>query len=354
MKLKNFDNIEFYQLPKKILEFVENKKIKAVDISVYLLAYDMARLSDKNRFANENGEIYFYLTHDKIQKKLNMGKNQIIASIKRLIEVNLIVSEKKVRKATKYFIVNHFTDNKNENNSDLSKEKNTNFILVQSEKSISHKSEISDLCRSDFSDLNNNNMNNNKLNNNNKNNNREINDSRKKLFEKFEDEINLLKNNSNISKFISIKNLTIFFDECSNEKILAKFFDILCLIETKVSSRNYFLGILKNLINNHKAELHEETIKEEKKRAYHEKIQQENKINEEQNELRRKQINDFDLLPEDIKRTLETNAVEHLAKTKPSEYEFMNTFKDSFNSIYTCTIKTLAIEYMQKNFMSDL
>jgi|GEM_PF-4537400 len=347
MKINDFNiNINFYQIPKGIFN---EKNLHSVDYLVYMLAYDNARLSQKNNVINQENEVYFYLTHENIQKKLNIGRNQSIASIKRLISANFIVADKTHGKATRYYLVNNFDNESRKNNPRTSKEKDTNFRPNQSENDILSMSEISDLNQSDFSDQNNNNINKNILNNNTK-----ICVSQNELFEKFEDKICLLKNNSNISKFISIKNLTIFFEECSNEKILTKFFDILCSIETKVSSRNYFLGILKNLVNNHKAELYEETRKLEKKRAYNEKIRQENKIKEEQNELRRKQINDFDLLPEDIKRALEASAIEHLAKTKPSEHKFMNTFKDSFNSLYTCTIKTLAIEYMQKNFLTDL
>ena len=354
MKLNEFEDREFYQIPKWILNFIENEKIKAVDISVYMLAYDMARLSDSNGYTNKNNEVFFYLTHDKIQNKLNIGKNQSIASIKRLIEANLIVSEKKIRKATKYFIVNHFTDNADKNNSNLSKEKNTNFILSQSEKSVHYKSEINDSYRSDFNDYNNNNINNNKLNNNNIGNSAERNVSQEELLKKFKDKIDLLKNNSNISKFISLENFSLFFKKCSNEKILNKFFNILSLKRTKVLSINYFFGILKNLINDYKIEVYEETKKEEKRKAYDKKLQLENKIKEEQNNLRKKQIHDYESLPKDIKESIETKAVNHLAKTNPTTFEFINAFKDSSNLIYLSTIKDLAIEFMRNNSLQDI
>lgn len=367
MKINDFKNKEFYYIPKWITMFTKENRIKAIDISVYMLAYENAKLSSNNNWIDENGNVFFILTHETIQKILSIGKFQSISSIERLIKENLIFAEKNNGKATKYFIVDYyeeFLEEKKKIKHEKSKEKiqyknkiknkkDTYFINDQSEKSVNHQSKITDSNQSDFNDYNNNNINNNILNNN-INNNMKINVSQEELFEKFKDKISLLKNNSNISKFLSMKNISIFFNECSNEKILTKFFNILNSITNKILSINYFLGILRNLINDYMNEGHEEVKKEEKRKACNEKIQLENKIRKEQNNLRKKQIHEYDSLPEDIKKSIESKAIDLLAKTNPTTFEFMNAFKDSPNSIYLSTMKDLAIDFMQNNSLQGI
>lgn len=359
MKLNDFENKRnFSQLPNFIYTFIEENKIKVTDIAVYALAYNMARLSDENtrkrdkklnksvnNFANENNEIFFYLVHDTIQSKLKIGKNQSIASIKRLIEAGLIVADKRVRKATKYYIVDHFSDDENTIKFHQ-KEKDTYSDSDQSEKGVTYRSDKRDSYRSDFGDLNNNNINNNKLNNNYLNNNIEEKMCQVDLFKKFQAEIGLAKNNIYISKFISEANLNIIFNECNSEKILCKFFDELKHITTKIYSFKYLLGTLKNI----KSQFQEWEQREIKKREM--KKKNEIAMEKEKAKILNKNLEKikyydlYDSLSKEEREKIESEAI----KANPSGYNFISSLKDDSPAIYLSSIKDIVVNHMSNDY----
>lgn len=101
MKIKDFKKLEFYQLPKWLFKV---KGLKPVDIVIYTLAFNNWKLSIKNNLVNENDEIYFFMTHEAIKEELDLGKDQVIDSIKRLVESRVIIQEKFKGKATRFYL----------------------------------------------------------------------------------------------------------------------------------------------------------------------------------------------------------------------------------------------------------
>lgn len=101
MKIKDFKKLEFYQLPKWLLKV---SGLKPVDIVVYTLAFNNWKLSVKNNLVNENEEIYFFMTHEGIRDEIEIGKDQVIDSIKRLVESKVIIQEKFKGKATRFYL----------------------------------------------------------------------------------------------------------------------------------------------------------------------------------------------------------------------------------------------------------
>lgn len=101
MKIKDFKKLEFYQLPKWLFKV---KGLKPVDIVIYTLAFNNWKLSIKNNLVNENDEIYFFMTHETIKEELDLGKDQVIDSIKRLVESRVIIQEKFKGKATRFYL----------------------------------------------------------------------------------------------------------------------------------------------------------------------------------------------------------------------------------------------------------
>lgn len=101
MKIKDFKKLEFYQLPKWLLKV---SGLKPVDIVVYTLAFNNWKLSVKNNLVNENEEIYFFMTHEGIRDEIEIGKDQVIDSIKRLVESKVIIQEKFQGKATRFYL----------------------------------------------------------------------------------------------------------------------------------------------------------------------------------------------------------------------------------------------------------
>lgn len=99
---KNLIESDFYKLPKWLFDI---KGLQPSDILIYCIAYSHRSLSKKNDKVDEEGRIYFYLTHEGLKKKLGLGRNQIIGSLKRLKQCGAIVVGKKINgKATEYFL----------------------------------------------------------------------------------------------------------------------------------------------------------------------------------------------------------------------------------------------------------
>ncbi|MEG0235493.1 MAG: replication initiator protein A [Cetobacterium sp.] len=101
MKIKDLKKLEFYQLPKWLFKV---SGLKPVDIIIYTLAFNNWKLSVTNNLVNENDEIYFFMTHEGIREEIEIGKDQVIDSIKRLVESKVIIQEKFKGKATRFYL----------------------------------------------------------------------------------------------------------------------------------------------------------------------------------------------------------------------------------------------------------
>lgn len=135
MTVADFEIKEFFQIPKWIINI---KGLQPADIIIYMLAVDNWKLSVRNGRVDENGAVYFYLTHESIKEKLELGKNQIIASIKRLVTAGLFIQEKIQGKATKFY----FQGNIKEINFDVRENKKQSVYSDQSEKEQYSKSDL--------------------------------------------------------------------------------------------------------------------------------------------------------------------------------------------------------------------
>lgn len=135
MTVADFEIKEFFQIPKWIINI---KGLQPADIIIYMLAVDNWKLSVRNGRVDENGAVYFYLTHESIKEKLELGKNQIIASIKRLVTAGLFIQEKIQGKATKFY----FQGNIKEINFDIRENKKQSVYSDQSEKEQYSKSDL--------------------------------------------------------------------------------------------------------------------------------------------------------------------------------------------------------------------
>lgn len=113
MKIKDFKKLEFYQMPKWLFKV---SGLKPVDFVIYTLAFNNWKLSVKNNLINENDEIYFFMTHEGIRDEIEIGKDQVIDSIKRLVESGVIIQEKFQGKATRFYLEDNLEEIKFKNN----------------------------------------------------------------------------------------------------------------------------------------------------------------------------------------------------------------------------------------------
>lgn len=152
-KVQDFENEEYYQVPKWVLKI---KGLQPADIMIYMLARNNWKLSRKNGYMTSNNEVYFFLTHESLKETFDFGKNQIIASLKRLVKSGILIPEKEKGKATKFFIENDIS-NINFDISSLKKgstQNKTTLVtenrLHQSEKDDYHQSEKSDISKKEL------------------------------------------------------------------------------------------------------------------------------------------------------------------------------------------------------------
>ena len=100
IKISDIEESNFYKMPKSIYEL----DLNSIDREVYMLCLENWRLSVANNWINENNEIYFYATQEKISETLKVNKSTVIRSFKKLIENDLLETEKENGNANKYFL----------------------------------------------------------------------------------------------------------------------------------------------------------------------------------------------------------------------------------------------------------
>ncbi|MGL5658171.1 MAG: hypothetical protein ACRDDK_03735 [Cetobacterium sp.] len=102
LKAEDLERREFLKMPKWLYEL---KGLKSIDREIYMLGYNNWRLSEKNNWINEKGEIYFLLSLSSLESATGETRKAIIASLKTLVEHGVFEAEKVNGKATKYFLV---------------------------------------------------------------------------------------------------------------------------------------------------------------------------------------------------------------------------------------------------------
>ena len=100
IKIDDVEKSNFYKMPKKIYEF----DLKPVDRELYMLCFENWRLSVKNNWINENGEIYFYASQNKLSWQMKIDKKTVISSFKRLILNDLLEAEKELGEPNMYYL----------------------------------------------------------------------------------------------------------------------------------------------------------------------------------------------------------------------------------------------------------
>ena len=100
IKVSDIEESNYYKMPKAIYEL----DLKPIDREVYMMCLENWRLSVLNKWVNENGEIYFYATQEKISEMLRVTKKTILTSFKKLIETGLLETEKDKGNINRYFL----------------------------------------------------------------------------------------------------------------------------------------------------------------------------------------------------------------------------------------------------------
>lgn len=90
MHINEVKNNAFYQFPQWLLKEEPYKNLGDKAKIAYMLLFDRRTLSIKNKWYDDNGEIYMYFTNEQFMQELNCSEKPIIKAKKELAEIGLL------------------------------------------------------------------------------------------------------------------------------------------------------------------------------------------------------------------------------------------------------------------------
>ncbi|MCT2951070.1 DnaD domain protein [Streptococcus thermophilus] len=90
MHINEVKNNAFYQFPQWLLEEEHYKNLGDKAKLMYMLLFDRRTLSIKNKWYDDDGQIYMYFTIEQFMQKLNCSNKAVVKAKKELVEVGLL------------------------------------------------------------------------------------------------------------------------------------------------------------------------------------------------------------------------------------------------------------------------
>ena len=90
-------------------EFLMNLPISQTAKITYMVLYDRARLSQKNKWLDEENRVYIVYSLDDIQSDMNVSKHKAIDCLSELEDVGLIVRRKRGKGLPNQIYVKNFS-----------------------------------------------------------------------------------------------------------------------------------------------------------------------------------------------------------------------------------------------------
>ena len=90
MHINEVKNNAFYQFPQWLLKEEPYKNLGDKAKLMYMLLFDRRTLSIKNKWYDDDGQIYMYFTIDQFMQELNCSNKAVLKAKKELVEVGLL------------------------------------------------------------------------------------------------------------------------------------------------------------------------------------------------------------------------------------------------------------------------
>lgn len=97
-KIADLDNNHFYQLPKSLFTYKKYHELSSHAKIIYAILHDRMQLSRKNKWVNENGDIFIYFKQSELSDLINVSRPRISIHMAELRKVGLIETEKDTHK----------------------------------------------------------------------------------------------------------------------------------------------------------------------------------------------------------------------------------------------------------------
>ncbi|MCI7344355.1 MAG: replication initiator protein A [Fusobacterium necrophorum] len=163
----------YFQVPKSLFRLRRDGGISLTAFDIYLLMSDRLKLSKKNKWIDENGNLYILYSYKELMEDLNLKRmNSISESIAELEKLNLIKKKRRYNKSNMFYLIEfnsniNVSSNKNNTNENVSIISNKNVI---SSSNINVSSNTNENVYTNKNNKSKNNTNKNNYNNNNNNN----------------------------------------------------------------------------------------------------------------------------------------------------------------------------------------
>lgn len=158
ININDLNNINYYQVPKWLMELFLNGKITAGAFKTYVLMYDRLRISGKNKWVDSNGVVYIKYSYNEMMEDLKISRQAVSNNIKDLEKLDLIRKIRNFNSTNKFYLKIY-----DESKEDLTSQKNftgKEDLTTESKEELTMGSQI-------YLDTNKNNLSNNNYNKNN-------------------------------------------------------------------------------------------------------------------------------------------------------------------------------------------
>ena len=90
IRKEDLENINYYQVPKWLMDLFIGGKISQGGFKTYVLMYDRLRLSSKKGWIDKTGEVYIRYSYDEMQLDLDCSRQTVSNNLKDLEKLELI------------------------------------------------------------------------------------------------------------------------------------------------------------------------------------------------------------------------------------------------------------------------
>ena len=143
----------YYQTPKWLLDMRKEKKVTAGAVFMYIYMFDRMRVSEKNKWHDDNDDIFIKYSYDEFVEDLGCSRLMVSSYIKELLELGLIQKKRAFNSSNRFYLSTYQSSKK-----PYYAHSSEKPYYQSSEKPYYQSSEKSDYCASEKSDTSKNNL----------------------------------------------------------------------------------------------------------------------------------------------------------------------------------------------------